>query len=57
MREKIRYEEGWGIGFRENGESIGCRVYEEYRECMRYRDHEDYKILRVKSRDIKILRM
>ena len=26
-----------GMGFRENGESIGCRVY------------EDYKILRVKS--------
>lgn len=27
-----------GIGFRENGESIGCRVYEEcreYRECMK----------------------
>ena len=22
-----------GMGFRENGESIGCRVYEEYREC------------------------
>ena len=48
-----------GIGFRENGESIGCRVYREYREyrecreCMRCRDHEDYEILRVKSRDIK----
>ncbi len=39
-----------GMGFRENGESIGCR------ECMRCRDHEDYKILRVKSRDIKSIR-
>ena len=44
------------MGFRENGESIGCRVYREYRECMRCRDHEDYKILRVKSRDIKSIR-
>ena len=35
--------------FRENGESIGCRVYREYRDCMMCRDHEDYKILRVKS--------
>ena len=38
-----------GIGYGENGESIGCRVYGEYRECMRCRDHEDYKMLRVKS--------
>ena len=45
------------MGFRENGESIECRVYEECRECMRCGDHEDYKILRVKSRDIKILRV
>ena len=44
---KIRYEESWGIGFRENGGSIGCRVYREYRECMRCRDHDDYEILRV----------
>lgn len=35
------------MGFRENGESIGCRVYEECRECKRV--YEDYKILRVKS--------
>lgn len=33
-----------GIGFRENVESIGCRVYEEYRECMRI---VRYKELRV----------
>ena len=41
---KIRYEESWGNREgRENGESMGCR------ECMRCRDHDDYKILRVKS--------
>ena len=38
------------MGFRENGESIGCG------ECMRCRVYEDYKILRVKSRDIKSIR-
>ena len=34
----MRYEDYEGMGFRENGESIGCRVYREYRECMRCRE-------------------
>lgn len=28
-----------GMGLRENGESIECRVYEEYRECMLESDY------------------